>query len=217
VRTPARPTWIVFDLGETLVDETSNWNRWAEHLGVPALTFSAVLGAVISQRRPHTDVFTYFKAGFVFDEEVRRKADAGLPWGLTQDDLYPDAIPTLARLRERGYRLAVMANQPLEAIPLLAALPVDLYATSAEWGLSKPDPAFFARVIAEVGTEPGRIAYVGDRLDNDVLPAKAAGMLAVHLRRGPWGVIHNEWPESAHAHLRVNSLADLPAALGKYE
>lgn len=208
---------MVFDLGETLVDETSNWARWAEYLGVPALTLSAVLGAVISQRRPHTDAFGYFKPDCVFEQEVRRKDAAGLAWGLTAEDLYLDAIPTLATLREQGYRLAVMANQPLEAIPLLASLPVDLYATSSEWGLSKPDPAFFARVVEELKVKASQIAYVGDRLDNDVLPAKAAGMLAVHLRRGPWGIIHSEWPEAANADLRINSLTDLPAARGEYE
>ena len=162
---------------------------------------------------PHTDVFGYFKPGFQFQQEVLAKAAAGLPWGLTAADLYPDALPALARLREQGYRLAVMANQPLEAIPLMESLPVDLYATSAEWGVAKPDSAFFARVANEVGVAPSRIAYVGDRVDNDVLPAKAAGMLAVHLRRGPWGVLHADWPEATQADLRVNSLDDLIAAL----
>ena len=206
-------SWVVFDLGETLVDETSNWWRWADYLGVPRLTFAAVLGAVIAQRRPHTDAFTYFKPDFHFEDEVRRKAAAGLPWGLTHFDLYPDALPTLVRLGEQGYRLAVMANQPLEAIPLLSSLPVDLHATSAEWGLAKPDPVFFERVVAEVGVEPSQIAYVGDRVDNDVLPAKAAGMVAVHLRRGPWGVLHDEWPEAAQADLHVTSLDALVDAL----
>lgn len=205
--------WVVFDLGETLVDETTNWERWAQHLGVPSLTFMAVMGAVIAQRRPHTDAIGCFTAGSTFEEEVRAKAAAGLPWAVTREELYPDALPTLAHLREDGYRLAVMANQPLEAVPLLASLPVDVYATSAGWGVSKPDPAFFARVAAEVGVETRRIAYVGDRVDNDVLPARAAGMLAVHLRRGPWGVIHSEWPEAQQADLRVASLDDLVAAL----
>ena len=61
---------------------------------------------------------------------------------------------------------------------------------SAAWGLHKPDPAFFARVAAELGLPPAAIAYVGDRVDNDVRPAAAAGMVAVFVRRGPWGWIH---------------------------
>lgn len=38
-------------------------------------------------------------------------------------------------------------------------------------------------------------------------------MLAVHLRRGPWGVIHADWPDADQAHLRLTSLDQLSAAL----
>jgi len=207
--------WVVFDLGETLVDETSNWGRWADYLEVPRLTFFAVLGSVLTQRRPHTDAFSYFRPGFRLDEERPRKAAAGLAWGFAPEDLYDDALPTLASLRARGYRLAVMANQPIDASPFLATLPVDLHATSAGWGLWKPDLAFFRRVCDVVEARPRDVAYVGDRVDNDVIPARAAGMLAVHLRRGPWGVIHSEWPEAATAHLRLSSLHDLAEGLTK--
>ena len=205
--------WVVLDLGETLVDETRAWARWAQWLDVPQLTFMAALGAVIAQRRHHQEVFGYFRDGFDFAIERTRKHAAGLGWELEHDDLYPDALPSLAELRSGGYRLAVMANQPLDALPLMRSLPVDAVAASAEWGVEKPDPAFFTRVAAEVGAAPERIAYVGDRVDNDVLPAKAAGMVAVHLRRGPWGVLHAEWPEAARADLRLTSLAELRPAL----
>ena len=54
-----------------------------------------------------------------------------------------------------------------------------------------------------------RIAYVGDRVDNDVLPALAAGLVAVHVRRGPWGLLH-ETPAGA---IQIDSLAELPEPL----
>ena len=47
--------------------------------------------------------------------------------------------------------------------------------SSAGWGVAKPDPAFYARVVAETGCAASEVAYVGDRIDNDVLPARAAG------------------------------------------
>ena len=207
--------WVVLDLGETLVDETRSWARWATYLDVPQLTFMAAMGAVIAERRHHQDVFGYFREEFDFATERSRKHAAGLGWEVEEQDLYPDALPTLSALRAAGYRLAVMANQPLEVMPLMATLPVDKIATSAEWGLWKPDPAFFARVADEVGVPSDRIAYVGDRVDNDVLPARAAGMVAVHLRRGPWGYVHATWPEAAQAHIRLDSLAQLPDALDR--
>ena len=58
-------------------------------------------------------------------------------------------------------------------------------------------------------------AYVGDRHDNDELPSLAAGMTAVFVRRGPWGWMHAEKPEIAQAHIRLNSLTELPEALAE--
>lgn len=127
-----------------------------------------------------------------------------------------DALPALRDLRAAGYRLAVMANQPAEAMPFLQTLPVDRVATSAGWGVAKPDPAFFAQVAHEVGVAPRQIAYVGDRVDNDVLPARQAGMLAVHLRRGPWGVLQAAWPEAAQADLSLAGLDDIVSALASW-
>jgi FMN phosphatase YigB (HAD superfamily) len=205
--------WVVFDLGETLVDETSNWGRWADGLGVTRLTFFAVLGAVIASGRPPTDAFDYFRPGWSAMDEAAQRSAAGVPWHLDETDLYADALPVLATLRQQGYRLAVMANQPAAAAALIAALPVDLWATSAGWELEKPDPRFFERVARELAAPADRIAYVGDRVDNDVLPARAAGMVAVHIRRGPWGHLHAAWPEVSQAHIRIEALTELPDAL----
>jgi FMN phosphatase YigB (HAD superfamily) len=95
-------------------------------------------------------------------------------------------------------------------------LPVDVIASSAGWGVEKPAPAFFTRVAEAANTAPERIAYVGDRLDNDVLPARAAGMVAVFLRRGPWGYLHALRPEVAQADIQIESLSELPARLRAY-
>ena len=81
--------------------------------------------------------------------------------------------------------------------------------------MEKPSPEFFGRIVALSGLPAERIAYVGDRLDNDVLPAMAAGLVGVFLRRGPWGVVQGGWPEVARAHLRVATLSELPDALDR--
>jgi FMN phosphatase YigB (HAD superfamily) len=90
-------------------------------------------------------------------------------------------------------------------------LPADLIATSQGWGVSKPDPRFFARLSAAVPFPPDQIAYVGDRVDNDMKPAKAAGLHTIYLRRGPWGFIwagHRDL--AASADWQVTSLAEIP-------
>lgn|GEM_PF-195587 len=205
--------WVVLDLGETLVDETANWLRWAAYLQVPALTFLACLGATISQGRPHTEVFEIFRPGFDLAQRTAHREQVGLGWTPTASDLYPDALSSLAALRRAGYRVAVMANQPAEVAAFLATLPVDAADTSGQWGVAKPAGEFFSRVASELGAPAERVAYVGDRVDNDVLPARRAGMVAVHLRRGPWGLIQAAWPQAAQADVSVPALGALVEAL----
>jgi FMN phosphatase YigB (HAD superfamily) len=94
-----------------------------------------------------------------------------------------------------------------------AELDVDIVASSEGWGVAKPSPAFFAKVCEAAGLPPERIAYVGDRVDNDILPAVGAGMIGVHIRRGPWGAVHADWPEAAIAPICIDSLAELPDAI----
>jgi len=143
------------------------------------------------------------------------RADQGYLYDFHAADLYPDAIPCLAALKSRGFKVLIAGNQPIEAEAALARLqvPADLIASSAGWGVSKPDPAFFQRVVEAAAEPPEAIAYVGDRMDNDVLPARAAGMVAVLLRRGPWGWMHAERPDADAAHLLLHDLTSLPDAL----
>lgn len=94
-----------------------------------------------------------------------------------------------------------------------SGLPFDWLVISAVVGLEKPSAAFFVHLCELSGLPPERIAYVGDRADNDMAPAAAAGMVPIHVRRGPWAVIHARRPELALAALSVGSLAELPDRL----
>jgi len=206
---------VVFDVGETLVDETRAWGRWADHLGVPRLTMFAVLGAIIARGGSHREVFELFRPGLDVDAEARRLHVAGRSDWVSLDDLYPDAVPCLQALAGAGYRLAIAANQPAPTAATLRQLPIEfeLVATSAAWGIAKPDPAFFRRICDELDLEPSRIAYVGDRLDNDLAPARALGMATVFVRRGPWGWIQAGRADPPTASVAIGGLAELLPAL----
>lgn len=208
--------WVCFDVGETLIDETRQWAGWADWLGVTHLTFFAALGATIAGRRDHREVFQLLRPGFDLAAARAARVAAGQPEGFSVADLYPNVRPTLAQLRAANLRIAIAGNQPIWAEAALDAigLPADLVAASDRWGVHKPSPAFFARLAEEAGAAPREIVYVGDRLDNDVLPARAAGMWAVFLRRGPWGYIHATWPEREQAHASIECLDELPGLLG---
>ena len=142
----------------------------------------------------------------------REQSAASLP-SFTADDLYPDALPCLRALHDAGFVVGLAGNQPERAEAVLRGFeaPVDLIASSAKWGVEKPSPRFFERIVGELGHPAEEIAYVGDRLDNDVLPAQLAGMLGVFIRRGPWGHIHATWPEAKDVDIRIESLGGAPA------
>jgi HAD superfamily hydrolase (TIGR01662 family) len=206
---------VVFDVGETLVDETRAWSEWADWLGVPRLTFLAVCGAVIERGGDHREPFEIFRPGLDIGEELAKREEAGFPDRVTAADLYPDAADCLRALHDAGYRIGVVGNQPARAERALAdlGLPIDLLATSSTWGVHKPDPRFFARIATELDVPAAEVAYVGDRLDNDVQPAAAAGMQAIFIRRGPWAWIQAPRDDPAEASLTIATLSELPAAL----
>jgi HAD superfamily hydrolase (TIGR01549 family) len=203
---------VVFDVGEVLVDETLEYGAWADWLDIPRHTFSSVFGAVIALGMDYREVFQYFRPGFSLDSERVRRADAGQPETFGEDDLYPDVRPCLTALRGMGVWVGVAGNQTSRAGEILRDLnlPADLIATSEDWGASKPDESFFHEVILAARCEASRIVYVGDRLDYDLKPAKAAGMRTAFIRRGPWGYIWERHPEmAAAADWRMVSLAEL--------
>lgn len=207
---------VFLDIGETLFNESRLWEQWADWIGVPHHTMLALLGAVIERREPHGRVFDLLRPGFDALRERAARRAAGLPSDVVvASDAYPDAAECLRELRRRGYRVGVAANQPVAAEDAVRGLgvPLDVVATSGGWGVAKPDPEFFRRIVEVASVPPEQIAYVGDRVDNDVLPALAIGMRAVFVRRGPWGVVHAAWPEAALADLRLEGLAELPDAL----
>jgi FMN phosphatase YigB (HAD superfamily) len=77
--------------------------------------------------------------------------------------------------------------------------------------VEKPSVAFFERVVREAPGDVGEILYVGDRLDNDIRPAAAAGLRTALIRRGPWGVIQQHDPDAERVPtFRIDSLAELP-------
>lgn len=154
---------VVFDVGETLVDEAATYERW-EAEGVTT---------------------------FVFADR----------------DLHPDALPCFEALRAHGLRLGAAGNMFAHHEDFLRSH-VDFVGSSERWGVEKPAEGFFARVVEESGVPAEEIVYVGDRVDNDVVPAVAAGLRAVRIRRG------------AHAHIdsppgtiTIDSLAQLPETL----
>ncbi|MEU0571627.1 HAD family hydrolase [Nonomuraea sp. NPDC005983] len=211
---------VVLDVGETLIDETRIWSRWADRLGVSGFVMMGALGGMAALDRSHRDAFELVRPGLDIEAELAawaRDEPDSLRNHFDADDLYPDVREALGALGQAGYQVIIAGNQPARAYDALIAmgLPVDSVHTSEGWGVSKPAPEFFARVAAVAGREPGEILYVGDRLDNDVLPAGRAGMRTALLRRGPWGYLHAERPAAKAADVIADDLHALLPALAR--
>jgi HAD superfamily hydrolase (TIGR01509 family) len=194
---------VFFDVGETLVDEEHYWREVSRIAGVQPHVVWAALGKTIERGEEHWELWRHLGL-------ERPAATAGVVYA--EADLYPDARPALAEVRASGVLVGVAGNQSsaMEEWARSAGLVVDVLTGSASLGVRKPDPAFFERLVDLAGASPDEVAYVGDRVDNDVLPALAAGLVALHLRRGPWGRLQ-ETPQGAIA---VDSLLEVPAYLG---
>jgi HAD superfamily hydrolase (TIGR01662 family) len=203
---------VVFDVGETLVDESREYGAWADWLGIPRHTFSSVFGAAIALGLDYRQAFQYFLPGFSLDSERARRAAAGQAETFGESDLYPDARPAMEALRTMGIWVGVAGNQTSRAGEILRQLelPTDLVATSDDWNATKPDASFFQALLGVAPCQADELIYVGDRLDNDLKPAKAAGLRTAFIRRGPWGYIQERHPEITEADWKIGTLAELP-------
>jgi putative hydrolase of the HAD superfamily len=121
---------------------------------------------------------------------------------------YPDVLPVLGELRGRGVTLIVASNWdcslPDRLRPAGILELVDGVVTSAEVGAAKPSPRVFERALAVAGVEAGEALHVGDKVDNDVRGAAAAGVRGVLVQR------EGDTPPGVEA---ISSLRELPALL----
>jgi HAD superfamily hydrolase (TIGR01549 family) len=178
---------VVFDVGGTLLDEHRTWSALCARHGWSEFEFFAALGAVIERRQHYTDVLRIMGVTEGRDE---------VPFDAR--DFYPDALPTLQEAKRRGALVGIAGNTSERAERFVAEhVDADFVASSSSWGVEKPSPGFFARVVDACGCDPAAIMYVGDRIDNDILPADAAGLQTYFVRRGPWAIIQQSWPEAA--------------------
>lgn len=203
---------IVLDIGETITRDDRYWASWADWLDIPRHTLSALVGAVVGRGQDNAEALRLARPGIDVAAEYDAREAAGCGEHLDENDFYGDVRPALAVLRGLGVRVIIAGNQTPRAGELLRdlQLPADLIVTSGEWGVAKPQPEFFARVLDVAQSAPNQTVYVGDHPANDIYPAKAAGLRAAHIRRGPWGHLWADDPDvAAAADWRIDNLTQL--------
>lgn len=196
VKTKTNPAWLFIDVGNVLVVDDYGVAYFLEELqGAVMAAGGQVSHADIMARREnlvmdHEDGAPYITLGIELLEESLRQplferviAEISADWAR-----FNTPVPGVAAVLEelaRDYRLALAANQPLSCRPNLEALGLlhhfEVVGISREMGLSKPDPAFFQALLDQAGCAPGDAIMIGDRLDNDIAPARKLGMWTVQV------------------------------------
>ena len=186
-----KATWLFFDMGSTIMNETPAMEkRIRDSIAGTDITFEAFAAKMAEFHamgmREDLATFDYF--------EIHQRT----PWPRDAEIPYPEAEAVLRNLKERGYRLGIIASQPLGSEQRLARFGLrdffDVICASAEEGLDKPDPALYRRALTRAECAPEDAVMIGDRTDNDVAPAKSLGMQTVLIRQGYGGhdVIHHD-------------------------
>jgi putative hydrolase of the HAD superfamily len=123
-------------------------------------------------------------------------------------DVFPDAVPALTALRERGLRLVVASNWDCSLPTWLARAGlgglIDGASSSAVAGAAKPAPAVFEAALRIAGVAADRAVHVGDTIGGDIEGARAAGIRPLLIRRS------GDAPAGIET---VRSLEELPSLL----
>lgn len=172
--------WIFFDVGSTLVDETAAYDHRARDV---------IAGTNITFRQFNDMRIALARQGLDGNSAaIKHFGLTKTPWHSEDETPYADAQSTLTSLSQKGYKLGIIANQKLGTAERLEAWGLrqyfDLIVASAEIGYAKPDLRIFEKALELAGCTAQECVMVGDRLDNDMRPAKAIGMRTVWIKNG---------------------------------
>ena len=172
--------WIFFDIGSTLVDESKCYEkRYAE----------AVENTDITYEEFENKVIEFAKQNLKGDHEAVKYYNLALPkWHKELEFLYPEAKTVLKSLKEKNFKIGIIANQSLGSEERLRNWDIleylDIVVASAEEGVAKPDLKIFEIALKRADCKPQDAVMIGDRLDNDICPANKIGMKTIWIRQG---------------------------------
>ena len=196
--------WIFFDIGSTLVDETKAYDHRAkEMLQNTNITFDEFDNKRIE----------FAKLGYDGNSQAIKYFQLEkTPWPSSMEVPFADAANTLETLKKRGYNLGTIANQELgtkERLQQQGILQyIDLVIASAEEGIAKPDEKIFKIALQRAACKSDNAIMIGDRIDNDIIPAKKLGFHTIWIKQG-FGQYWNITTENETPDYTVQNLTEL--------
>lgn len=195
--------WLFFDIGSTLVDESRAYESRLKKIAEMAnVTYKYVYESAIR----------LYKENKKGDLEVVKMLNVEKPaWSFEDETLYSDTDDCLKILSGK-YKIGVIANQSLGTEKRLKEFGIlqyiDLVVASAEEGVAKPDRRIFEIALHRANCIPEQAIMIGDRIDNDIVPAKELGMKTIWLKQG-FGKYWRITSELEKADYEINNLSEL--------
>jgi HAD superfamily hydrolase (TIGR01509 family) len=232
---PGPASWVFLDIGNVLWSDDEGDLYTLRSIGRelasagPTPSFADLEAA--SRRAVEAYAPSVWRAviwRFVAPDRARYDEIAGRvkrDWEAIDDESYrsytrpfPGVAAMLADLKREGFRLALASNNSPRALWRLGELGFldhfDIKEVSDTLGVAKPDTRFYQALLGAAGCRGEDAVMVGDRLCNDIGPARALGLRTLRVLKG-W---HRDQQARTPADLPDLSVAepcDLPAALSR--
>ena len=176
---------LFFDVGYTLVNEDTVWEvrcrdqaktKEAKKLGLSEADIYHEIEIASISRKPQ---FRTLIDKYNFKEVA--------PYRTELETLYNEA-PAVIKALSQKYELGIIANQldglkeRLQAFDLLQYFKYII--SSWDIQVMKPDIRIFEYALDKTNCSPQETCMIGDRIDNDILPAKSLGMKTVWIKQG---------------------------------
>ena len=219
---------LLFDIGETILDAGGQQDALMEVHRTTLGKFGFAL-SVDEYRQLGSDKISQFVPSAMHAITWHfARSDVSLFNEITEDvrshyseirslgyQLYPAVAVILEQLAEE-YTIALAGNAPASITDTLDDLGVLRWFrhidVSGTIGISKPNNRFFRTILDKAGFSPLEAIMIGDRLDNDIIPAKKLGMRTIWFRQGRYAALEPRVPDEI-PDVTIYDLEDLPSAV----
>lgn len=202
--------WIFFDMGSTLLNEEKSFAVRIER----CIQAEKELGREVAFDQIYCEMCKATKElrtqfyGALDILGIRSK----IPYPAEFDVPYEEAVTVLSELHKK-YKIGIIANQPGGAQDRLKKFGlseyIDLCLGSDDVGVEKPDPMIFRMALEKSSCSAENAVMIGDRLDNDIFPAKQLGFQTVWIKQGLAGKYQFPKSEEYEPDIVVDSLTEL--------
>jgi len=186
--------WVFFDLGNTLISEEKAIKDRIQQmvLAFAELGIQASTGIIQQAFEEASTEFALRLIVRAVEKLTNNPYDYDFVLGRVKyrkelEEPYPEVSEMLSKLALR-YSIGVIANQSAGTESRLKSYGlnhfISLCISSTEVGLKKPEPAIFQLALEQSQCKPHQAVMIGDRIDNDIQPAKLLGWKTIRVLQG---------------------------------